>query len=288
MSEQSFTGHVRGRAGILERISSELFDAMEHAAHAQAIAAEKGLLQRLDPRVKLVGLLALILAAVFSRALPVIYALFILAALLAAASRVSLHRAMARIWLSVLGFTGILSLPALFLVPGDTAAQVPGLGWAMSWQGTQSFAFIVGRALTAASFAVLLILTTPWPHVLKALRALRVPVVFIAILGMTYRYIFLFLKIAQTMFEARRSRMLARPSRRQARRMTVASAGVLLAKSVQMSDDVYEAMLARGYRGRNTTLDDFRMRARDWAALAAFALVGGLALWLGWTGLTGG
>ena len=46
-------------------------------------------------------------------------------------------------------------------------------------------------------------------HVLKALRVLRVPVVVVVVLGMTYRYILLLLEIAHEMFEARRSRTVS-------------------------------------------------------------------------------
>ena len=67
---------------------------------------------------------------------------------------------------------------------------------------------LVARVETAATLSVLLILCTPWSHVLKALRVLRVPVVFVVILGMTYRYILLLLQSAHDMFESRRSRMV--------------------------------------------------------------------------------
>ncbi len=262
-------------------MSGELLEAMEHALYAEKVAARNGLLQRIDPRVKLLGLVVLIIAAVFSRSIPVIYGLLVVSMLLALFSRVSVGRTMTRVWLSVLLFTGVLSIPALFLVHGAPAARIPVVGGTITWQGVQSFGFIVGRALTAASFAVLLIMTTPWTHVLKALRVFRVPAVFIVILGMTYRYIFLFLKTAQEMFDAKRSRCLARVSRREARRIAVANAGVLLAKSVQTGNDVYLAMLARGYRGENLTLDEFRMRGHDWAGLAGFAVLAALAFWFG-------
>src|SRR5699024_9748438 len=113
------------------------------------------------------------------------------------------------------------------------------------------------------------------------LHALHVPSLFIVILGMTYRYIFLFLKLAQDMFEARRSRMLIKPGRAEARRIAIASSGVLLNKSIQMSGDVYDAMRARGYRGHDTTLDEFHLQPRDWLAMAAFGLISVLALWFG-------
>jgi len=107
VSEQSFTGHSHAHRGVLERISSGLFATLEHASHADDVAAKKGLLQPLDPRVKLLGLLALIVAAVFSRSLVVLYGLFMLAMLLALFSAIPLRSAMLRVWLSVLLFPAL-------------------------------------------------------------------------------------------------------------------------------------------------------------------------------------
>jgi len=108
-----------------------------------------------------------------------------------------------------------------------------------------------------------------------------VPVVFVVILGMTYRYIFLMLQTAQDMFESRQSRMVGHLSGADQRRLAGASVGVLLSKSIQLSSDVYLAMLSRGFRGEIYTLDDFRMQARDWVALAGLLAVAVLAFWLG-------
>ena len=59
------------------------------------------------------------------------------------------------------------------------------------------------------------------------------------------------------------------------------SAGVLLTRSLQLSGEVYLAMQARGFRGEVHVLDDFRMRAADWLALASFAAVTAAAVWAG-------
>ncbi|HEX9115905.1 MAG TPA: cobalt ECF transporter T component CbiQ, partial [Anaerolineae bacterium] len=65
------------------------------------------------------------------------------------------------------------------------------------------------------------------------------------------------------------------------RRLLAASTGVLLARSVQLSGEVYLAMQARGLRGYPRTMDTFRMRGRDWVALAVVVAVAGGAMWLG-------
>ena len=84
------------------------------------------------------------------------------------------------------------------------------------------------RVETAATLALLLIYTTPWMHVLKALRVFRVPVVLVVILGMTCRYILLLLETAHEMFESRKSRTVGALDRGERRRMAISAAGVLL------------------------------------------------------------
>lgn len=124
-------------------------------------------------------------------------------------------------------------------------------------------------------------LTTPWTHLLKALRVFRAPVVFVVILGMTHRYIFLLLHLARDFFEARRSRQVGAMDKSQRRHIAASTAGVLLGKSLQLSGDVFLAMQSRGFRGEIHTLDDFRMKRRDWWALGIFVAVAALVFRLG-------
>ncbi len=281
MSEQSFVqGHRHRGQSFLESLAHGLAATMEHALDAEAVAARRGFLQGLDPRAKLVALGALIAAATMVGTLSGLAALFLLAIALAAGSGITLARLGKQVWLGVLLFTGAIALPALVIVPGEPLLPLPVVGWTVTLQGLRSAAFLVGRAETAATFALLLILTTPWPHVLKALRAVGVPVTLVAVLGMTHRYIFVLLQTALQMFEARRSRIVGPMSAAERRRLVVAGVGVLLGKTLQLSTEVHLAMIARGYRGEVRLLDDFRTRPRDWAVLLLALAVPALILWL--------
>jgi cobalt/nickel transport system permease protein len=166
-------------------------------------------------------------------------------------------------------------------VRGAVVYRIPGLLWAVTSQGLTSAGFLVLRSETAATLALVLVFTTPWMHILKALRLFRVPVVFVAILGMTCRYILLMLENAHEMFESRKSRTVGTITRSEQRRIAIASAGALLSRTFQLSGEVYLAMQARGFRGEVYILDDFRMQAADWGALIGF---GGLAAGLMWVG----
>jgi cobalt ECF transporter T component CbiQ len=271
----------RRRKSFVERTINELAGALERALYAEELARSDGLLQRLDPRVKLVGLLALIVAAALSRNILVILGLFAVALALALLSRVPFRTLATRVWVGALLFTGMIALPAIFITPGAPIYRLPLLGWPITAQGLGSAAYLITRVETAATLALLLILCTPWTHVLKAMRVLRVPVVFVVILGMTFRYIFLMLEIARDMFESRQSRMVGVLAGSERRRLAGASVGVLLSKTLQLSSDVYMAMQSRGFRGEVYTLDEFEMRQGDWLALAGFLLVAVAAAWLG-------
>jgi energy-coupling factor transporter transmembrane protein EcfT len=83
------------------------------------------------------------------------------------------------------------------------------------------------------------------------------------------------------MFEARQSRTVGKLPGTEQRKMTVRTAGTLLSKSVELSHEVYLAMVSRGFHGEVRLLADFRMRLRDYLGLAVLLSGAGLALWMG-------
>ena len=254
---------------------------MELAARAEDAGAGSGFLQRIDPRVKLGGSLLLIMATVASHRLGVSAAILVTGGILAGMSGSGVLRGICKVWTGVLVFTGVVVLPALFTIPGNALWQVPWIGWIVTAPGFRSAVNLLARSEATATWAALMVLTTRWPHLLKALRLLRLPAVLVVILGMTHRYIFLLLQIAGDFFEARRVRTVGKLDGAQRRRLATSSAAILLGKSMQLSSDVYDAMQARGFRGNVYTLDDFRMRSRDWLAMAGLVAIAGMAFWMG-------
>lgn len=266
---------------FLDRSLASFLGAMEHALDAEELCKANGLLQRLDPRTKVVGIFALIVAVAVAHKLWVIGAVFAIALLLAAGSRISPLLLGKRVWIPVILFTGIIALPAPLVTPGRVVWRLPWLAWPVTAQGLRSAGYLIGRVETAATLSVLLVLCTPWSHVLKALRVLRVPVILVVVLGMAYRYIFLLLESAREMLESRRSRMVGELRGADRRRVAATSVGVLMSKTLQLSGDVYSAMLARGFRGEVYLLDDFHTTAPDWLMLGFFAAATAAAFYFG-------
>ncbi len=274
-------GKKRRRVSFIERSLGSLIDNAERALFAEELARQKGFLQSLDPRVKIVGFLALILDVTLSRNFTTIVLLFVVAVMLAVSSRVPVRTLVTRAWLSVLAFTGTIAVPVLFITKGDPIFQLPLLGWTVTMQGLTSALYLLTRVETTVTLSLLLVLCTLWTQVLKALRILRVPVVFVVILGMTHRYIFVMIETARNMFEARRSRLVGALSGGESRRLAAASIGVLLSKSFYLNAEIYLAMQSRGFRGEVYSLDEFAMRRRDWVALVGFLVIAAAAFWLG-------
>ena len=265
--------------GFLESTTMGFARAITRAMLSEHTAQQRGLLQSLDPRVRVVGLFSLVLAVILARNMAVIGALFLGALLLAISSRVSLSTLVKRVWLVVLGFTGVIALPAIFITPGDAVARIGSA--VITEQGLRTAGLLILRVETAVTFPALLALCTPWAHVLKALRSLKVPREAVTMLAMTYRYVFLLVETATQMFDSRRSRTVGVLPPAERRRMAVRTAGVLLSKSIETSNEVYLAMQARAFRGDVQVLSEFRMTLWDYVALLLFFLAGGLAVWKG-------
>jgi cobalt/nickel transport system permease protein len=266
---------------FIARTIDTMVQAMARAIETEELATSRGLLQTMDPRVKLIGLALLIAAAAMAHKIWVILCIFVLAVALAGLSRVPISLLAKRIWIAVLPFSGAIAMPATFITPGREVWRVPLLDWGLTAQGLRSAAYLVARTETAATMALLIVLSTPWAQLLKALRSLRMPVALVAVLGMTHRYIFLLLQTARDMFESRRSRTVGTLSGAEKRKMATRTAGVLMGKSLQLSNDVFMAMQSRGYTGEVHVLSQLQMKRRDYAVLAALLAVGAAAIWFG-------
>ena len=265
----------------IERTAESLLRVLQRTLFAEETTRSPGLLQSCDARVKLAGIGALILSAVFVHRLSILAAIFGIAILLAAFSHISLRLLARRIWIPVLAFTGVIAVPALFLVPGKVLYQIPLAGWSVTLPGFESACFLIGRAETASSLGLLLVLTTPWNRLLRALHFFGVSPRVVMMLEMTYRYIFLLLNTALEMMESRRARLVGDLEPSAERDLVAAMIGVLLDKTLQLSNDVHLAMQARGFRGNIRLMQDLRMRKIDWLQLTAMLTIAWTATWWG-------
>ena len=272
--------HSHNKSRVLEHTLQGITETLERALFAEEISTRKGFFQSLDARVKVLSVFALLLSVSLSHSLLVIAGLYILVFILAWFSAIPADFFIKRVWLALPFFTGTIALPALFITPGPVLIHLP-LGLVITQTGVNTVLFLLLRVSTSVSLTLLLILTTPWNTVLSALNILRVPDVFILILGMTYRYIYLLLRVANDMFLSRKSRVVGHMDSADERRMLAAISGTLLGKSLTMSSEVYLAMQSRGFRGTIVILKPFKMKMHDWFWFCILLLLAIMAIVLG-------
>ncbi len=271
------------KPGFVEKTLAGITAGIEQAIFSEENARKDGLLQRRDPRFKLLCFIALIIATAISRHWETLVGLYGLTLLSAYLSQIDMVFFIKRVWLGIPVFSGIVVLPSIFFVGHHDLFSFPiGITTVhVHSDGLRAAAIFVLRVGASVSLAILLILTTRWADILKSLRVLRVPTVFVIVLSMTYRYIFLLLHTANGMFLARKSRMVAHTSGKEERWWIVSAIGVLMQRSFRMSEDVYQAMLARGFQNEIRTLTDYRLRAADWLMLAVSLAAAGIAIYAG-------
>ncbi|MCL5257430.1 MAG: cobalt ECF transporter T component CbiQ [Chloroflexi bacterium] len=267
------------RRDFVGRSLSGMTGVLERALYSEEEARQPGLLQSMDPRVKIVAVLLLILTAALAHHLITVGVVYGLVLLLAYFSNLSLSSFAKRGWLGITLFSAAVFVPALFLLPGHpllVLLEGPPIRLAITDASLYSAALFVGRVGTSVSLALLLVSTTRWADQLRGMGRLRVPEVFVVVLGMTYRYIFLLLRAASNLFLARASRTVSATSGAEQRRWAGSAVGVLVKRSVKLSADVHLAMQARGFSGTIRTLDEYIMRDEDWLMLflTAFAVAG--------------
>jgi cobalt/nickel transport system permease protein len=227
----------------------------------------------LDPRAKLITALVFIFSAVLipQGAWPVFVAHACVIAIAIALSGLSTRFVLGR---SILALPFVLAaVPVLFHRPGDTLFEVPLAGWTATYAGLEALSSILLRSWLSVTAATILTATTEPDHLLHSLRWLGVPRLLVATISFMWRYVFVIAEEAQRLLRARDARS-ARPGGHVggslAWRARVAGnmVGTLFLRSLNRSERVYTAMLARGYNGELRSLERFSLRPQDVAAAA--------------------
>ncbi|MDD5440028.1 MAG: cobalt ECF transporter T component CbiQ [Candidatus Omnitrophica bacterium] len=235
-------------------------------------ALEKGFLQSIDPRINLLTVIIFLVTALFTRNMVVVLCLYGVCLALASLSRINLGFFLKRTWIFIPLFSLFIAIPALFniITPGDELAgfTIGGVSLAITRQGLSGAALFVARVITSVSFVVLLSLTTRHFALLKVLRVFRIPKVFVMVLGISYRYIYLFIEIIENTYLAIKSRAGGEIPRKQGRHIVAGNIASLWLRSYRMNEAVYGAMVARGYDGEPVLANDFKTKTRDWVWLS--------------------
>jgi cobalt/nickel transport system permease protein len=212
---------------------------------------------RFDPRAKLVGLAALLIAVATAKQQVPLFACELLVVLMAgfACARVPVGRALSR---------------AAVVLP--FAATFVAVMW-LSGQGERGLVLALKSYISALA-VLLVVATTPAPSLFGGLEALGAPRFLLDVMQFLYRYLFLLSEEALCMRRAAAARGMGASvtDRFQA---AAGALAVLFIRSYVRAEGIHRAMLARGFVGRFPAMKKSRFRSAD----ALFLLVAAAVPW---------
>jgi len=188
----------------------------------------------------------------------------------------------------------LAAVPLVFTTPGQGLFEIALGPWnlAATGDGLLRFANVAIKSWLSVQAAIVLASSTPFPDLLLAMRAVRIPRLLVAMFGLMWRYLFVMADEGLRLMRARASRSghvrildggarRIRPGGSLAWRARVAGgmAGSLFLRAIERSDRIYIAMLSRGYDGEVRSFGQPPLTSRARGILLLGILILGL-LWL--------
>jgi cobalt/nickel transport system permease protein len=272
MDDAEYKGKSHHGIHFLKKTLSHISEVFENEFFCEKYAGKPLLLQTIDPRVKLITLIFYLILSSFTSNIFLLIILAIIPVLYAKLSGLNILDYLKRIWLFIPMFVLVISIPAAsnLFVKGDALFYIvnPNTIWMrqgiyFSASGIEVVARLFLRSGISLSFGFLLLLTTRWSHLTRSLAVMRVPLIFISILNMAYRYIFVISNMANDMIEARYLRTIGDLKASENRKFMGHSGAHLFIKSHFLSEEVFDAMRCRGFTDEPVSMSSFKLTLAD-------------------------
>ncbi len=233
--------------------------------HLEEFAEGGSLLHRLDPRVKFITLMPFILLVAVLKGIELPLAGLMVSLVLVSIARLPLKKLMNRL-LVVNTFVLLLWFFIPFSYPGRQLLSIGPLS--LSQEGLLYVLSITIKtnAIVLATIAVLG--TSEIFYLAHALLHLRIPEKLVYLFFFFYRYISVLHEEYTRLRRAMAIRCFHPKSNMHTYRSYAYLVGMLLVRSYERSQRIYQAMLCRGFQGRFPLVRHFRMTGKDILFLA--------------------
>ncbi|MBN3038212.1 MAG: cobalt ECF transporter T component CbiQ [Candidatus Omnitrophica bacterium] len=220
---------------------------------------------RIDPRVKILGVFALILSIILTPAQAFLsFVLFFsLIAALIVLSKIPVGFIFKRS-LVVIPFVLMVTAFIPFLKEGEIAGgySLGSLRLTVTYSGLMVFWNVMIKSYLCVLSMIVLMTSTRFSDFLKAMERLKVPRIFTMILSFMYRYIFVFEDELMKMRQAKESRSVGGPKHVHIKALAH-MLGVLFIRAYERGEKIYLAMCSRGFTGEVHTISNFQIKRSD-------------------------
>lgn len=258
----------------------DLAASAETLVYVEDLSDKKGMLQAINPLVKLAVTVFMIVVSLFVSGLPHLVLLCIIPVVFALASKIPLRSLMVRAFFIPL-FATVISLPTLFITSGSPvfSANLGLFTLSITLEGLERFLMFSIRVWFCVASLTLFTLSTGFDSILKLLASIRVPTIMIQLFSLTYRYFFVSIHELQKALLAKEARTYV--NKRTLNLESLRRSGALLAtlfiRTYERSERVYLAMKSRGFGIDYAAKSSMpRLRSRDLLFGVATMLIFGL------------
>lgn len=204
----------------------------------------QGVIYRINPLLKIIMMMVGIVLLSLSNNLYFIMLMGIYSVIQAFMSGFKVYKKILTIVLGIFIFTLIVLLPSIIM--GNIKNNV----------------YILCKVIITLSIVNVVSYTTPWNEVTKVLKILCIPDIFIFVMDITIRYIFVLGDMALEMLYALKLRSIGRNNKKYVSLTKII--GNLFIKSKEMGEEMYSAMECRGFTGEYKTSFNSTFLCRDY------------------------
>lgn len=206
-----------------------------------------------NANVKVVSVLLIIVLTAVSRSLLFILTVDILLLLIVSFLSIKEIKSILGVCFITTAFTAIILLPSIFAGNGNNSI------------------LIVSKVLAAITSVNILSHMTEWNKITSALKMFYIPDIFIFVLDITIKYIFILGELSVNMLYAFRLRTVGRNSDKYASLSGIM--GTMFIKSKSMAEEMQSAMECRGFTGEYKSNSKFKLQVKDWLCIMADILL---------------
>ncbi|PTX16009.1 cobalt/nickel transport system permease protein [Halanaerobium congolense] len=235
----------------------------------EKLAAGSSWIHGLDPRAKLVVGLFFSFLIALSNELKTLSLFFALAVILIISIKIDFKYLLKRLLLFNL-FICLIWIFIPFTFPGKEILTV--WQFSVSKEGLFYALKITLRSNSIILLVISLLSTSPVLDLIHAMSRLRIPPKLIYLLFFVYRYLYVIKKEFNTIHQAMLLRAFKAKTNLHTYRSYAYLIAMLLIKSYERSQKVYQAMICRGFKGDFVMIDHFKLKQKDYLFIIVSSL----------------
>jgi cobalt/nickel transport system permease protein len=272
---------------FIDRTLQNLTKLITSTFDAYYLSSKKGLLQNTHNSIKLISLFLFTFVISITRHLPVQLLVMLVIPLLCYLSKINYLDIFKKSLIVAFIFGFLVFLPASLNLfsKGDVAIKLFSLQNDYRWwiyhlpkdiyitrQGLLYVLRMTLKIFNSVSFVLLIISTSSFDHLIRTLTTFKVPNVFVLVLTMTFKFLFILSKSMYQTFQAIKIRWWNHIDSTAALEITSGRFGYLFQNAWLQYDLTYKAMLARGFDNKVRLLNYEKFKSKDFLHAALMIL----------------